>query len=257
MQRRSLEVLVDMRATTAMEKSQEAVDVLLVDLDDTLYREPKVAEHVRDYIGAYMERKLGIPARDMPGLRMQLYMKHGTTAAGLAAHGYDIDWDDWHHHVHGQLPYEKVIQRDERLRAVLESIPAKKYVFTNADRQHADIVLQQLGIDHCFQGIICFESIQEHFKELLETSAMSAGMHEGVKVVCKPSKMAFELALKQAGNPDPQKCLFIDDSPNNVEAAHRLGMKTCLVGRRSSDIPSLKIIDSVHEILDAFPSLRK
>ena len=92
---------------------------------------------------------------------------------------------------------------------------------------------------------------------MLETSAMSAGMHEGVKVVCKPSKMAFELALKQAGNPDPQKCLFIDDSPNNVEAAHRLGMKTCLVGRRSSDIPSLKTIDSVHEILDAFPSLRK
>eukprot|EP00963_Diacronema_lutheri_P001559 scaffold102_cov340-Pavlova_lutheri.AAC.16 len=257
MHRRSLDASDAKRALVAVAEEQDGVEVLLVDLDDTLYREPKVAEHVRDYIGAYMERKLGIPARDMPGLRMQLYMKHGTTAAGLAAHGYDIDWDDWHSHVHGQLPYEKVIQRDERLRAVLERIPAKKYVFTNADRQHADTVLQQLGIENCFHGIICFESIQENFKELLKTAAVAAGMLGGAKVVCKPSKLAFELALRQAGNPDPRKCLFIDDSPKNVEAAHRLGMKTCLVGQRGSESPSLKTIDSMHDILDAFPSLKQ
>lgn len=42
-------------------------------------------------------------------------------------------------------------QRDPRLKQILDSIPVRKYVFTNADRRHAERCLQLLGITDCFE----------------------------------------------------------------------------------------------------------
>ena len=32
-----------------------------------------------------------------------------------------IDYDDWHAHVHGVLPYDRCLARDERLRAIVKA----------------------------------------------------------------------------------------------------------------------------------------
>ena len=84
------------------------------------------------------------------------YATFGTTMAGLEARshmflcsasatsaasdlvckqakGYKLDYDDWHAHVHGKLPYNELLQRDPQLEKVLRSIPLPKWVFTNGD----------------------------------------------------------------------------------------------------------------------------
>jgi len=69
----------------------------------------------------------------------------------LQANGFNIAYDHWHKLVHGSLPYERLLKKDEELRDLLSSIPMPKYVFTNADKKHAETCLRLLGIDDLFE----------------------------------------------------------------------------------------------------------
>lgn len=125
-----------------------------------------------------MKTKLGIPADNIDSLSSHYYMNFGTTLAGLVvrnppdclarahqhlpstqANGHSIDYNDWHQHVHGTLPYE-LVTRNEPLRTLLQQVKLPMYVFTNADDNHAAVCLQRMGIADLFQGVITFERIQ-------------------------------------------------------------------------------------------------
>lgn len=69
------------------------------------------------------------------------------------ANGYQIDFDHWHAAVHGTLPYEQMLQEDRPLRQLLQSIDLPKYVFTNADKKHAETCLRLLDISDLFKVI--------------------------------------------------------------------------------------------------------
>ncbi len=69
----------------------------------------------------------------------------------IQANGYQIDFDHWHAAVHGTLPYKRMLHEDKPLRQLLASIDLPKYVFTNADIQHAETCLRLLGIADLFQ----------------------------------------------------------------------------------------------------------
>ncbi|KAF5825247.1 hypothetical protein DUNSADRAFT_13024, partial [Dunaliella salina] len=55
---------------------------LLIDLDDCLYRNETMPKMVKEYIQRYMVN-LGIPEAEVPERCAALYVKHGTTLAGL------------------------------------------------------------------------------------------------------------------------------------------------------------------------------
>ena len=61
--------------------------------------------------------------------------------------------------------------------------------------------------------------------ELFEVVVDSA--REGVR---KPNPAAFRLALERLGGVAPERSVFLDDFPGNVEAAERLGMRGIVVG---------------------------
>jgi FMN phosphatase YigB (HAD superfamily) len=69
----------------------------------------------------------------------------------LQANGYQIDFDHWHDAVHGTLPYDRLLQRDEKMRRFLQGIPLPKFIFTNADRKHADRCLGLMGVADLFE----------------------------------------------------------------------------------------------------------
>ncbi len=80
----------------------------------------------------------------------------------MQANGYSIDFDDWHAEVHGTLPYDRLLKRDNQLRKFLESIPLPKYIFTNADQKHAETCLDIMGVADLFKvthccGFMCIE----------------------------------------------------------------------------------------------------
>jgi len=118
-------------ATT--QKPFASFDTVIFDLDDCLYHSHEMPTQCRLNIEAYMRDKLKIPAEEVPVLCAQAYSEHGTTLAGLVHLGHEVDYDDWHLDVHGKLPYDEELSDDPELRAVLQSIPQPKWIFTNAD----------------------------------------------------------------------------------------------------------------------------
>ncbi len=67
------------------------------------------------------------------------------------AKGHRIDYDDWHAHAHGVLPYD-LLRPDPALGELLRAVPLPKWVFTNADTAHAERCLDLLGVRDCFQA---------------------------------------------------------------------------------------------------------
>ncbi|XP_068668715.1 uncharacterized protein C24B11.05-like isoform X2 [Aristolochia californica] len=244
-------------------------DCLLFDLDDTLYPlSSGLAAACRNNIEGYMVEKLGIDESKIPMMCNLLYKYYGTTMAGLRAIGYDFDHDDYHSYVHGRLPYE-YLKPDLVLKNLLLSLPLRKVIFTNGDKIHAAKVLGRLGLADCFEGIICFETLnprqdpppQEPLKtdifEIIDYfSKLNASSEDLPKtpILCKPSEAAIEEALKIA-NIDPKRTIFFDDSLRNIQAGKRVGLHTVLVGTSQRLKGADFALDSIHNIRQALPEL--
>ncbi|CAL9097295.1 unnamed protein product, partial [Musa acuminata var. zebrina] len=242
-------------------------DCLLFDLDDTLYPlSSGIAAECRRNIGDYLVEKLGIEESKISDLCNLLYKNYGTTMAGLRAIGYSFDYDDYHRFVHGRLPYEN-LKADPVLGPLLLSLPLRKVVFTNADKAHAAKVLKKLGLEDCFEGIICFETLNpptssrgtETSSEVFDIVDHFARPDAGAAlprtpVLCKPSPDAMERALSIA-NIDPHRTVFFDDSVRIIQAGKRIGLHTVLVGTRHRVKGADHALESIHNMREALPEL--
>ncbi|MEJ5241561.1 MAG: pyrimidine 5'-nucleotidase [Anaerolineales bacterium] len=184
---------------------------LFCDLDDTLYPASSgLWQAIKERMNLYMHERLGIPWEEIPRLRDAYFQQYGTTLRGLKAH-YELDERDFLAFVH-DLPLERYLRPDPELRRVLEALPQRKWILTNADAGHAQRVLRFLQIEDCFEGII----------DILRLSPY-----------CKPQPEAFAIALRLAGEEHPERCVLVDDLPRTVEAARRFGMLGVLYGLES------------------------
>lgn len=201
------------------------VKTLLIDLDDTTYPTSiGVWPILTQRVYQYMHEIVGIPENEIPEKRDRLFVEHGTTMRGLNLE-YGIDVQDYLQYVHG-VDLSKVIQADQNLRAELSALPQPKWIFTNASRQHANTVLELLGIADLFNGVI----------DVLDTDPW-----------CKPQPEAFEIALRLAGGPDPAVTMFVDDLETNLDAARKLGLQTLRI--------SAEEVESKHPVINALAEL--
>ncbi|MBN2388870.1 MAG: pyrimidine 5'-nucleotidase [Anaerolineales bacterium] len=186
---------------------------LLCDLDDTLYPPASgLWGEIAGRINQYMHERLGFPREQIATLRESLFRQYGTTLRGLQA-TCRVDADEYLAFVH-DVPLERYLHPDPVLRTVLESLDMRRYIFTNADAAHAGRVLQVLGLEGVFTGILDIHTMSPY---------------------CKPMPEAFDLALRAIGDPDPRLCILVDDQPRSLGTARTLGMTTILV---SLDGPS-------------------
>lgn len=183
------------------------IKVFFFDLDNTLYpHDCGLWEVLRDRIDLYMTEQMHFPADQVSGLRHRLWSQYGTTLRGLQAE-YHVDTDAYLEYVHA-LPLRDFIKPNPALHQLLAALPQPKVIFTNSDAAHARRVLDALEITEFFQDIIDVYTQAPH---------------------CKPQPEAFQKALERVDEP-PENCLLIDDSPNNLAAAHQLGFKTVSIG---------------------------
>jgi len=190
---------------------------LFFDLDDTLYDSGNgLWEAIRARMSQYMVERIGLPEDEVPDLRRKFFLTYGTTLRGLQKH-YNVDADDYLSYVH-DLPLRKYLQPIDDLRKMLLSLTQQRWIFTNADSNHAQRVLEVLDLDGCFQSIIDVRAIQ---------------------FACKPEVIAYQRALQLTGNPDPNQCVILDDSAVNLLTAHQLGFTTVLVNRNSDSHPGI------------------
>ncbi|XP_068659924.1 uncharacterized protein C24B11.05-like [Aristolochia californica] len=248
-------------------------ECLLFDMDDTLYpMSSGLNLACRKNIEDYMLHHLQIEGSQVPKMCLELYKEYGTTMAGLKVFGYEFDNDEFHAYVHGRLPYES-LKPDPVLRNLLLSMTQRKIIFTNADKAHAAQVLSRLGLEDCFEGVICFETLnpppksESDFVECDETTFFSERSAETENteitnmnrprpnlILCKPSQEAIEAAIRIA-HIEPDKTVFFDDSSRNIAAGKAAGLHTVIVGS-SVLVPGADYaLNSIHNIKGALPEI--
>jgi pyrimidine 5'-nucleotidase len=187
-------------------------NTIFFDLDETLYPASSgLWLAIRERINAFMRERLGFPPEQIEVLREQFFREYGTTLRGLQAN-YAVDEDEYLAFVHN-VPLEAHLKPDPDLRGVIEALPARKYIFTNADCAHAARVIKALDLDGLWDRCIDVHVIAPY---------------------CKPMPESFDLALKAAGSPNPHTCALLDDQARITRAARSLGIYTILVGKKSA-----------------------
>jgi len=181
---------------------------LFFDLDDTLY--PSSAglwQAIRERMNIYMYERLGLPEKDVPVLREQYFKMYGTTLRGLQER-HNVDKEDFLAFVH-DLPLKDYLTPNPTLRTVIASLPTRNLIFTNADVPHAQRVLAALELDDLFETVVDINAVAPY---------------------CKPMPESFAIAMELANEPDPRKCVMIDDLPRTTRAALNVGMASLLYG---------------------------
>jgi len=218
-------------------------DCLLFDLDDTLYPlSSGINFACRKKIEEFMLKFLHIDETEVPTMCLDLYKEYGTTMAGLKVLGYEFDNDEFHEFVHGSLPYE-TLKPDILLRNLLLSTPQRKIIFTNSDRAHVARALKKLGLEDCFEGVICFETLNPPNDPMLKS-----------RILCKPSVEAVEAAVKIA-NLDPKRTIFFDDSIRNIASGKAARLHTVIVGRSELVEGADYALGSIHNMKEAIPGI--
>jgi putative hydrolase of the HAD superfamily len=186
---------------------------LFFDLDDTLYPASTGLWHaIKDRMNLFMRDRLCLPEADIPLLRERYFKTYGTTLRGLQQH-HGVDTAEYLAYVH-DLPLQDYLTPNPIVRDVIASLPTRNLIFTNADVLHARRVLQVLKLDDLFDTVVDVNAITPY---------------------CKPMPESFAIAMDIADEPDPRKCVMIDDLSRTTRAALEVGMASLLYG---SDIPT-------------------
>lgn len=179
------------------------------DLDNTLYpHHSNLFAQIDVKMTAYVSELLSLEPDEARALQKELYKEYGTTMSGLIArHG--IDSDDFLQKVH-DIDYTR-LDPDPELGEVIRSLPGRKFIFTNGDRNHAERTARRLGV-------------LEHFDDIFDIVA--AGL------VAKPAREPYDkfMALHRIAGPN---AVMFEDLARNLVVPKALGMTTVLVVPRN------------------------
>jgi len=208
--------------------------VWVFDLDNTLHNAtPHIFPHINRSMTAYLQQHLGLDEQAAGELRRHYWQRYGATLSGMTKHhGTDPQHFLWHTHQFPELP--GMVLREPRLRHALKRLPGRKLVFSNAPQRYAHAVLKLLRVDDLFDDVFAIEHARYRPKP----------------------QMAGFVRLLHKHRLNPVRCVMVEDSAENLQAAKRLGMRTVWVDAtpRSPAYVDVKI-RNVMELPRALPRL--
>ena len=157
----------------------------------------------------YIMNYLTLDEVDAHQLRQHYWRIYGATLKGLMRH-HGINPHHFLHETHKLIDLHKLVLPVKLLRHTLQSLPGRKFVFTNAPNSYAKRVLDILGIADCFELIFSVESTKFH---------------------AKPSIRGFQMLLKTI-KVKACDCILLEDNLPTLKTAKRLGMRTVWVTRK-------------------------
>lgn len=182
--------------------------VWVFDLDDTLHN---ASAHIFPVMNRamtqYIQDHLALEESAASALRQHYWKIYGATLKGLMRH-HGVDPHHFLSATHAFLT-DDMVQTRKRLRHLINQLPGRKCVFTNAPRQYAAHVLQVLGIEDCFELVFSVESTRFH---------------------AKPSVRGFQMLLRTM-RCQASDCILLEDSLPALMTAKRLGMRTLWISR--------------------------
>ncbi len=184
--------------------------VWVFDLDDTLHN---ASAHIFPVMNRamtqYIMDELNLDETQAHQLRQHYWRIYGATLKGLMRH-HGVDAFHFLKQTHAFMDLPNMVIQVKRLRSLINSLPGRKCVFTNAPREYAIRVLQLMGIDDCFELVFSVESTKFH---------------------AKPSVRGFKMLLKSL-KANPKNCVMLEDNLPALMTAKRLGMRTILVTKK-------------------------
>lgn len=177
----------------------------IFDLDNTLYRgDAAFFSQIDKKMTAYISRYLALKPTEARIVQKQYLAEYGTSLSGLmAVNGMDpAEFLDYVHDVDLDI-----LKPNPDMRAAIQALPGRKFIFTNGSRGHAKNVGQHLGLYDLFDGVFAIEDAD---------------------YVPKPKRSPY-IKFCDIFDIDPETAIMFEDSVRNLEAPKHMGMKTVLV----------------------------
>jgi putative hydrolase of the HAD superfamily len=187
--------------------------VWLFDLDDTLHDATRASmPHIRDAMGDYIQRHLGLSRPEAEALRNQHWHRYGATLLGLVRH-QGVDAAHFLHHTHVLPGLEARVRGHRADIAALQRLPGRKVILTNAPAAYALRVLGALGIRRLFDHVVAIEDMQMfgHLRPKPDARMLRA--------------LAARLQVH------PSCCVLVEDTLVHQKSARRVGMATVWMQR--------------------------
>ncbi len=186
-------------------------DLAVIDLDNTLYAaDSSVFARIDKRMTAFVAHELSVDMAEADALRLKYWKQYGTTLRGLMLH-HGMEPEGFLHAVH-DINIHEMLSPDARLNHALTELPGRKVIHTNGIREHAERVLNALGVAHHFSTI--YDIRFDHYRP-------------------KPGSETLHLLLEAEGV-TPARTIVIDDIEDNLAAARAIGTQTALI---STDVP--------------------
>lgn len=206
------------------------IDHWIFDLDNTLYPpSAKLFDLIDIRMRGFIMRLLGVEEGQAHDIQKQYFHQYGTTMAGLMKH-HGVAPEDFLTDVHA-IDLNR-IGSDARLRAGLKKLKGKRYIYTNADADYAERVLEARGLIDLFDGI-CDIRVTQYLP--------------------KPVPQAYEVMVQHLGV-KPERSIFFEDMARNLTPAKALGMTTVWLDNGSEsghrDHVPAHVDFHIHELTD-------
>ena len=181
------------------------IDTWVFDLDNTLYpHHVNLWQQVDQRIGEFVGAHLKVSGEEARRIQKDYYRRYGTTMRGMMTeHG--VRADDFLAYVH-QIDHSP-LQPNPAMGTAIARLPGRKLILTNGSTDHADKVLQRLGIGAHFEAV--FDIVAAELEP-------------------KPAPQTYRKFL-QLHAVDPMRSAMFEDLSRNLVVPHQLGMTTVLV----------------------------
>ena len=178
-------------------------DLAVIDLDNTLYAaDSGVFARMDKRMTAFVAKELDVDPVEADRLRVKYWKEYGTTLRGMMLH-HGMEAEAFLHDVH-DIDAHQILKPDFELDEALARLPGRKVIHTNGILEHAERILDVLGIAHHFAAIYDIR-----FNDYIP----------------KPCKETLAMLIKAEGS-TPDRTLVVDDMADNLKVARELGCKT-------------------------------
>lgn len=181
--------------------------VWLFDLDNTLHDASyKIFPQINIGMTAAVMESLGVDESTANILRTKYWKRYGATMIGMVRH-HGISPHAFLHRSH-RFDVAPMLRAERGLAYMLNKLPGRKVLVTNAPLHYARAVLKHLGILRCFDSLWAIEQMRlhGHFKP-------------------KPSVTMMRHILSHEGI-HPRRAILVEDTLENLRGARSAGIRT-------------------------------
>jgi len=192
---------------------KSSAPVWLFDLDNTLHNASHaIFPALKANMNAYIAHVLGdgvtpADANLVNATRIGYWKRYGATLLGMVKH-HNVRADDFLHQTHLLDDLGAMMRAERGLGQLLQRLPGRKILLTNAPRRYSRDVLRKLGLQRHFSHHVSIEAMQVHRQWRP-----------------KPSTLMLRKLMRKQGL-DARRCILVEDTLANLRSAKALGMGT-------------------------------